>query len=184
MLLIIYILQQISWLWEVPATIVLAYHLINITFRMEQILCYSYHLLLSSLAVLYSFNSFIATDSQIVFFLPHRRCPLWFVVLFVSLCLAVAHFILEKEPPQTDGEQIATILVAFVTSVFLDINYGRRTSELSSSSGNYNGPATCNPRPYCIGMGELSGAPCCRCFTGKGRAACNGNGWLHCRPHV
>ena len=118
MLLIIYTLQQISWLWEVPVTIVLKLTIPSISPSEWRRFYAAANICLCPLAVLYSFSSFIAMDSQIVFFLPHRRFPLWLIVLFVSLCLAVVHFILEKEPPQTEGEQTATTLVAFVMSVF------------------------------------------------------------------
>jgi sodium/potassium/calcium exchanger 6 len=46
----------------------------------------------------------------------YHSFPLWFVVLFSSSLLAVLHFILEKEPPET--EQILLVLVAFVMGVF------------------------------------------------------------------
>jgi len=118
MLLIIYSLQQISGLWEVPVTIVLNLTIPSISPSEWGRFYAAANICLCPLAILCSFNSFIAMDSQIVFFLPHYRFPLWLVVLFISLCLAVAHFILEKEPPQTECEQIATTLVAFVMSVF------------------------------------------------------------------
>lgn len=51
-----------------------------------------------------------------MFLLPHTHFPLWFVVLFGSSSLALVHYVMEKEPPET--EQMPVVLVAFVMSVF------------------------------------------------------------------
>ncbi|KAJ6918292.1 hypothetical protein NC651_012503 [Populus alba x Populus x berolinensis] len=45
----------------------------------------------------------------------YHSFPLWFAVLFSSSLLAVLHFLLEKEPPET--EQILLVLVSFVMGV-------------------------------------------------------------------
>ncbi|EAZ17437.1 hypothetical protein OsJ_32964 [Oryza sativa Japonica Group] len=71
---------------------------------------------LCPLLLLYSFSSFIPFDSRIVFLLPQSRFPIWSVVLFVSISLALSHFIFEKEAPIT--ENIASTTISFVMSVF------------------------------------------------------------------
>lgn len=54
-------------------------------------------------------------DSRLVFIVPHSRFPLWSIVLFISFSLAIAHFIIENEPPET--EHIPTAVASFVMSV-------------------------------------------------------------------
>jgi solute carrier family 24 (sodium/potassium/calcium exchanger), member 6 len=71
---------------------------------------------LCPLLLLYSFSSFIPLDTRIVFLLPQIRFPIWSVVLFASLCLALSHFLLEKEAP--GRENIASTLISFMMSVF------------------------------------------------------------------
>ncbi|KAL5648363.1 hypothetical protein ACJX0J_039172, partial [Zea mays] len=71
---------------------------------------------LCPLLILYSFSSFIPLDTRIVFLLPQVRFPLWSVVLFASLCLALSHYLLEKEAPET--ETIASTIISFIMSVF------------------------------------------------------------------
>ncbi|CAO2145567.1 unnamed protein product [Urochloa humidicola] len=71
---------------------------------------------LCPLFLLYSFSSFIPLDTQIVFLFPQIRFPIWSVVFFASLCLALSHFLLEKEAPET--ENTASTLISFIMSVF------------------------------------------------------------------
>ena len=51
-----------------------------------------------------------------MFLLPQIRFPIWSVVLFASFCLALSHFLLEKEAPER--ENIASTLISFMMSVF------------------------------------------------------------------
>ncbi|KAJ6790622.1 cation/calcium exchanger 5 [Iris pallida] len=111
-------LGKVAQLWEVPIATLLKLTIPAASPSEWNRFYAAANIALCPLALLYSFNSFIPMDSQIVFFLPHSHFPIWSIVLFVSLCLAVAHFFLEKEPPLTEAEQIATTLFAFVMSVF------------------------------------------------------------------
>ncbi|KAF9605526.1 hypothetical protein IFM89_017545 [Coptis chinensis] len=76
----------------------------------------SVNIALCPLALLYSFGSVFPMNHRIVFLLPNTHFPLWLVVLFASSSLALVHYIVEKEPPET--EQMPAVLIAFVMSVF------------------------------------------------------------------
>ncbi|PKA59313.1 Cation/calcium exchanger 5 [Apostasia shenzhenica] len=65
--------------------------------------------------LLYYFSSFITMDKRLVFLIPYSNFPLWSIVLFISCFLALLHFFLEKEPPET--EQTPTAIASFVMSV-------------------------------------------------------------------
>lgn len=76
----------------------------------------SANIALCPLALLYSLNSFMPIDHPVAFLLSDVSFPLWVVVLFSSSSIALLHYILEREPPQT--EQIPVVVVAFIMSVF------------------------------------------------------------------
>ncbi|KAG1365434.1 cation/calcium exchanger 5 [Cocos nucifera] len=109
-------LGKISQVWEVPIATLLKLTIPSTSPSEWNRFYIAANIGLCPLILLYSLSSFIALDRQIVFLLPQTRFPLWSVVLFVSLCLAVVHFIFDKEPPA--NEQIAATLIAFMMSVF------------------------------------------------------------------
>lgn len=109
------LLGKISRVWEVPATA-----LLKLTIPSPSIGEWSRFHAAANVAVcpillLYYFSSFIAMDSRFVFIIPYSRFPLWSIVLFVSIFLAIVHFILENEPPES--EHTPTAVAAFVMSV-------------------------------------------------------------------
>ncbi|XWS57568.1 hypothetical protein CRYUN_Cryun09bG0184900 [Craigia yunnanensis] len=108
--------EMISKAWEVPISFLLKLTIPETSPSEWNRFYLSANIALCPLALLYSCNSFMPLDHPIVFLLPNTRFPLWFVVLFASLSLAVLHFILEKEPPKS--EQMPVVIVAFVMSVF------------------------------------------------------------------
>lgn len=55
-------------------------------------------------------------DHPIKFLISNTHFPLWLVVFSGSSSLAILHYILEKEAPKK--EQISTVVVAFIMSVF------------------------------------------------------------------
>lgn len=76
----------------------------------------SVNIIFCPLALLYACNSYIPIDHPIAFILSNTHLPLWVIVLIASSSLAILHYILETEPPET--ERLPVILVAFVMSVF------------------------------------------------------------------
>ncbi|KAK8966923.1 Cation/calcium exchanger 5 [Platanthera guangdongensis] len=109
------LLGKISRVWEVPAT-----GLLKLTIPSPSVVEWSrFHaaanVALCPILLLYYFSSFIAMDSRFVFIVPHSRFPLWSIILFVSIFLAIVHFILENEPPES--EHTPTAVAAFVMSV-------------------------------------------------------------------
>ncbi|CAM8942046.1 unnamed protein product [Rhodiola kirilowii] len=111
-----HIFSQISRILEIPVTILLKLTIPQ-SKRSEWNRFYqSANIALCPLALLYSCNSFMPIDHPIAFLLSNFSFPLWFVVLFASSSIALLHYILEREPPQT--EQIPVVIVAFIMSVF------------------------------------------------------------------
>ncbi|XP_073008305.1 cation/calcium exchanger 5 [Typha latifolia] len=109
-------LGKITKVWEVPVSTILRLTIPSASPSDWNRFYISANISLCPLILLYSLSSFIALDSQIVFFLPQTRFPLWAVVLFVSICLATTHFWFEEEPPET--EPIIISLISFMMSVF------------------------------------------------------------------
>ncbi|KAK3119731.1 hypothetical protein QOZ80_9AG0674420 [Eleusine coracana subsp. coracana] len=102
-----------GWEWPIPFVLKLT---IPSTLPSEWNKAYMCaNICLCPLLLLYSFSSFIPLDARIVFLLPQIRFSLWPVVLFASFCLALSHFIFEKEAPET--ENVASTLISFVMSV-------------------------------------------------------------------
>ncbi|WOL16185.1 hypothetical protein Cni_G24967 [Canna indica] len=106
-------LGKVTQIWEVPVSTLLK---LTIPSPSEWSRFYtSANIGLCPLIFLYSLNSFIPLDRKIVFLVPQIPVPVWSVVLLISLCLALAHFMFEMEPPET--ECIFVTLVAFMMSV-------------------------------------------------------------------
>lgn len=76
----------------------------------------SANIALCPMALLFSCRSFMSLNHPVAFLLPNTHFPLWFIVLFGGSSLALLHYIVEKEPP--NSEQMPSILVAFIMSVF------------------------------------------------------------------
>ncbi|KAL0919791.1 hypothetical protein M5K25_011909 [Dendrobium thyrsiflorum] len=108
------LIGNITRLWEVPATTLLKLTIPSPSGEWSRFQAAANIALCPSL-LLYYFSSFITMDRRLVFIIPHYNFPLWSIVLFISICLAIAHFILENEPPETD--RTATAVAAFVMSV-------------------------------------------------------------------
>ncbi|KAF8707112.1 hypothetical protein HU200_030345 [Digitaria exilis] len=110
------LLSKVTEVWEWPIAFVLKLTIPS-TLPSEWSKIYiCANICLCPLLLLYSFSSFIPLDTRIVFLLPQFHFPIWSVVLFASLCLALSHFLLEKETPET--ENIASTLISFIMSVF------------------------------------------------------------------
>ncbi|KAG2614842.1 cation/calcium exchanger 5-like [Panicum virgatum] len=110
------VLRKVTEVWEWPIAFVLKLTIPS-TLPSEWNKVYiCVNICLCPLLLLYSFSSFIPLDTRIVFLLPQIRFPIWSVVLFASLCLALSHFLLEKEAPER--ENIASTLISFMMSVF------------------------------------------------------------------
>ncbi|CBI36752.3 unnamed protein product, partial [Vitis vinifera] len=109
-------LGKISKAWELPVSLLLKLTIPQTEPSEWNRFYQSANIALCPLALLYSCNSFIPLNHPIIFLLPHTHFPLWSVVLFASSSLAVLHFIIEKEPPET--ERMPVVLVAFIMSVF------------------------------------------------------------------
>ncbi|CAN6362236.1 unnamed protein product [Urochloa humidicola] len=110
------VLRKVTEIWERPIAFVLKLTIPS-TLPSEWNKVYiCANICLCPLLLLYSFGSFIPLDTRIVFLLPQIRFPLWSVVLLASLCLALSHFLLEKEAPET--ENVASTLISFIMSVF------------------------------------------------------------------
>ncbi|CAL4911643.1 unnamed protein product [Urochloa decumbens] len=110
------VLRKVTEVWEWPIAFVLKLTIPS-TLPSEWNKFYiCANICLCPLLLLYSFSSFIPLDTRIVFLLPQIRFPIWAVVLFASLCLALSHFLLEKEAPET--ENTASTLISFIMSVF------------------------------------------------------------------
>lgn len=110
------VLRKVVHVWEVPAATILKLTIPSTTPKHWSRFYSAANVALCPMVLVYSFRSFITLDTQIIFLLPDTQFPLWSVVLLLSLSFAVAYFFLEQEPPET--EQLATILIAFVMSVF------------------------------------------------------------------
>ncbi|XP_062183335.1 cation/calcium exchanger 5-like [Phragmites australis] len=109
-------LSKVTKVWEWPIAFVLKLTIPS-TLPSEWNKVYiCANICLCPLLLLYSFSSFIPLNTRIVFLLPQIRFPLWSVVLFASFCLALSHFLFEKEAPET--ENIASTLISFTMSVF------------------------------------------------------------------
>ncbi|TVU26984.1 hypothetical protein EJB05_29562 [Eragrostis curvula] len=109
------VLSKLTKVWEWPIAFVLKLTIPS-TLPSEWNKVYiCANICLCPLLLLYSFSSFIPLDTRIVFLLPQSRFPLWSVVLFASFCLAISHFLFEKEAPET--ENIASTLISFIMSV-------------------------------------------------------------------
>ncbi|PIA30849.1 hypothetical protein AQUCO_05400150v1 [Aquilegia coerulea] len=110
------ILGKISKVWEVPVSTLLKLTIPQTTPSEWSRFHLSANIALCPLALLYSFNSIIPMNHKIVFLVPYTHFPLWLVVLLASISLALVHYIVETEPPET--EQMPVVLIAFVMSVF------------------------------------------------------------------
>lgn len=111
-----FILGQITLLWEVPVNTLLKLTIPSPSPAEWSRFYAAANIALCPILLLYSLNSYINLNDKIVFLIPQVYFPIWSVVLFVSACLALGYFYLEKEPPVT--ESAATALVAFMMSVF------------------------------------------------------------------
>ncbi|KAM0951001.1 putative sodium/calcium exchanger membrane region [Dioscorea sansibarensis] len=110
------LLGKITLLWEVPVTTVLKLTIPSSSPAEWSRFYAAANVALCPVLLLYSLNSYINLNDKIVFLIPRVHFPIWSVVLFLSTCLALGYFYLEKEPPVT--ESAATALVAFMMSVF------------------------------------------------------------------
>ncbi|KAK1316465.1 Cation/calcium exchanger 5 [Acorus calamus] len=108
--------RQIARLWQVPVSTILKLTIPSTMPSKWNRFYVSTNIGLCPLALLYSCSSFVSIDHRIVFLLPHSHFPLWSVVLFVSTSLGFIHYMIEKDPPDT--EQLSSLLMAFVMSVF------------------------------------------------------------------
>ncbi|TKV99222.1 hypothetical protein SEVIR_8G030200v4 [Setaria viridis] len=109
-------LKKVTEVWEWPIAFILKLTIPS-TLPSEWNKVYiCANICLCPLLLLYSFSSFIPLDTGIVFILPQIRFPIWCVVLFASFCLAISHFLLEKESPES--ENISSTLISFIMSVF------------------------------------------------------------------
>ncbi|KAK1257207.1 Cation/calcium exchanger 5 [Acorus gramineus] len=109
-------LPKIARVWQVPVSTILKLTIPSTMPSKWSRFYISANIGLCPLALLYSCSSFISMDHRIVFLLPHSHFPLWPVVLFVSSSLGFIHYMIEKDPPDT--EQLSSLLMAFVMSVF------------------------------------------------------------------
>lgn len=109
-------LRQISRLWEVPVSYLLKLTIPSTSPSDWSRFYLSANITLCPLLLLYSCSSFIPLDHQIVFLLPHTHFPIWSIVLVIGFSLGLLHYIIEKDPPET--EQMPVILIAFIMSVF------------------------------------------------------------------
>nr|DAD33586.1 TPA_asm: hypothetical protein HUJ06_012437 [Nelumbo nucifera] len=109
-------LGKISRVWEVPVSILLKLTIPQTAPSEWSRFYLSANIALCPLALLYTCSSIIPLDYRIVFLLPQTHFPLWLIVLVASSSLAVLHYVIEKEPPET--EQMPVVLVAFMMSVF------------------------------------------------------------------
>ncbi|KAF5205332.1 Cation/calcium exchanger [Thalictrum thalictroides] len=110
------IFGKISKVWEVPVSTLLKLTIPQATPSKWSRFYLSANIALCPLALLYSFNSIIPMNHKIAFLVPYTHFPLWLVVLLASISLALVHYIVETEPPET--EQMPVVVIAFVMSVF------------------------------------------------------------------
>ncbi|MQL73811.1 hypothetical protein Taro_006173 [Colocasia esculenta] len=108
--------RKMTWTWEVPVSILLRLTIPSTSPAEWNRFYTSANIALCPVILMFAFNSIIPLNHRIVFLLPQSHFPLWSVTLFVSMALGVAHYILERDPPET--EQIPTTLLAFIMSVF------------------------------------------------------------------
>ncbi|KAL6545018.1 Cation/calcium exchanger 5 [Orobanche hederae] len=110
------ILEKISRTWEFPVSILLKLTIPQTSPSKWSRFYQSANVALCPLALLYSCKSFMPLDHPIIFLLSNTRFPLWLVVLCGSFSLASLHYVVEKQAPKT--EQIPTVVIAFIMSVF------------------------------------------------------------------
>ncbi|GAA0139667.1 primary active transporter [Lithospermum erythrorhizon] len=110
------VIGKVLQLWKIPVSVLLKLTIPKTSPSEWNRFYQSANVALCPLALLYSCKSFMALDHPISFLLPNIHFPLWSVVLFGSCSLATLHYLVEKGPPKT--EQLPTVLVAFVMSVF------------------------------------------------------------------
>lgn len=107
---------KLAKVWEFPVSLLLKLTIPQTSSSEWSRFYLSANIALCPLALLYACNSFLPFNHPIIFLLPNTHFPLWFIVLLTSSSLAILHYILETEPPET--EQITMVLVSFIMSVF------------------------------------------------------------------
>lgn len=107
---------KLAKVWEFPVSLLLKLTIPQTSTSEWSRFYLSVNIALCPLALLYACNSFLPFNHPIIFLLPNTHFPLWFIVLLTSSSLAILHYILETEPPET--EQITMVLVSFIMSVF------------------------------------------------------------------
>ncbi|KAL8553772.1 hypothetical protein ACS0TY_002164 [Phlomoides rotata] len=107
---------KISKTWEVPVSILLKLTVPETSPSKWNRFYQSANIALCPLALLFSCKSFMSLNHPIIFLIPNVHFPLWLVVLFATCSLSILHYIVEKEPPK--NEQIPTVIIAFIMSVF------------------------------------------------------------------
>ncbi|KAF6159988.1 hypothetical protein GIB67_033072 [Kingdonia uniflora] len=110
------VLGKISIMWEVPVSTLLKLTIPQTTLSDWSRFYLSANIALCPVSLIYSCNSFIPLNHEIVFLLPNTHFPLWSVILFASSSFALVHYMVEKEQPKT--EQIPVVVIAFIMSVF------------------------------------------------------------------
>lgn len=108
--------RKISKIWDVPISVVLKLTIPQASPSEWNRFYRSANIALCPLVLLYACDSFMPLNHPVAFLLSNTHLPLWLVVLFASLSLAILHYIFEKEPPKT--EEIPVVLAAFIMSVF------------------------------------------------------------------
>lgn len=108
--------DKVLQVWELPVSVLLKLTIPQTSPTEWSRFYQSANIVFCPLALLYSCRSFMPLNHPVVFLLPNTHFPLWFIVLCGSSSLALLHYVVEKEPP--NSEQLPTVLVAFVMSVF------------------------------------------------------------------
>ncbi|KAG9457969.1 hypothetical protein H6P81_002477 [Aristolochia fimbriata] len=110
------VLGKVTRLWELPVSTLLKLTIPSVTTSEWSKFYTSANIAFCPLAIIYSLRSFIPFNHPVVFLIPNTLFPLWSVVLCTSLFLAVLNYVIDTETPRT--EQLTTILIGFVMSVF------------------------------------------------------------------
>ncbi|RAL52480.1 hypothetical protein DM860_007337 [Cuscuta australis] len=108
--------DKVLQVWELPVSVLLKLTIPQTSPTEWSRFYQSANIVFCPLALLFSCRSFMPLNHPVVFLLPNTHFPLWFIVLCGSSSLGLLHYVVEKEPP--NSEQLPTVLVAFVMSVF------------------------------------------------------------------
>lgn len=108
--------DKVLQVWELPVSVLLKLTIPQTSPTEWSRFYQSANIVFCPLALLYSCRSFMPLNHPVVFLLPNTHFPLWYIVLCGSSSLGLLHYVVEKEPP--NSEQLPTVLVAFVMSVF------------------------------------------------------------------